>query len=41
MHFIGTKCLSNNLMGTGIMAIFVLLCKIVHAFMQENVHIIE
>ena len=41
MNFIGAKCLSNDLIGTRNMAIFVLFCKRVHLFMQVNMHKIE
>ena len=41
MYFTGAKFVSNDMMGTGDMAIFVLLCKIIHSFMHANALIIE
>ena len=41
MYFTGAKFLSNNLMGTGDMVIFALLCKIIHSFMHANMLIIR
>ena len=41
MYFIHAKYLSNNLIGTRNMGIFVLLCKIIQTFMQVNMHIVE
>ena len=40
MHFICVKCLSNDLMGTGNMAILSS-CKIFYSFMKANMYIIE
>ena len=41
MYFTGAKFVSNDLMGTGDMVIFVLFCKIIHSFMHANMLIIE
>ena len=38
MYFTGAKFVSNDLMVTGDMVIFVLLCKIIHSFMHANMH---
>ena len=40
MYFTGAKFVSNDLMGTTDMVIFVLLCKIIHSFMHANMLII-
>ena len=40
MYFTGTKFQSNDLNGRGDIVIFVLLCKIIHSFMQANMQII-
>ena len=41
MHFTGAKFLRNDLKGTGDMAIFILLYKIVHSFMHAHMLITE
>ena len=41
MYFTDAKALSNDLIGTGDMVIFVLLCTIIYSFMHANMLIIE
>ena len=42
MHLTGDKLLRNDLKGTADIAIFILLCKIIHLFMPHaNMLIIE